>query len=400
MKITLLEKNDILLSNALKVLAHPKIDSVYAIQATDFAVLTGVKLDSNSSNNKQCADLVWTKSSCERRVEYDYGFQNYDVVMDISDRNKAMWANSREACILPVISLDEAKKERDYKIIGEVVVEPNTSIPIVQVGSYPQSLADIKTSAQLSRALARNQLTETGHTYTINTLEMCPYSKDTRTQCFGSLKEYEFEGEKYVQVVATLAQNSDETKHKIHLEASDRIIKNKKSYWVKVEPLTWVADEQNGILISKKGILSGIRFDNSGIYNGKYEQTEMNAFCCNYLSNEINNREQISLNNFKSFAMAQLKNKVVSMQRIQYFQQLLIEAKAYLDKSITGQNLSDTEKEIVNYTKQHIQDMTKRPDETPKSMLQEFCKKPAEQIKQHNSNISFISRLRNLFIRD
>lgn len=400
MKITLLNKENIDSSNVIQILAHPSIVNEYAVQTTDFAVLTGASLNSDLSDTKQYANLIWTKSPCKRNIEYDYGMIEYKVVMDISNRNKAMWPNSREACILPIINLEEAQKERDYKIIGEISDKRAKKVQLVQVGSYPQTLADKKTSVKLTLALKKNQLIKTDKSYTINTLEMFYYTQDIRTQCLTPIQEYEFEGEKYVQVVATLSQNDDKTKNKIQLKDSEYTIKNKKPYWVKVEPLTWLVDEKNGILISQKAILSGIRFDNNNEYNGDFSQTEMNAFCSKYLSKEIHNREDICVENFKSFVMAQLKNKISSMQRLEYFKKLLSLAKYYVGKSITNQELKNNEDQIIKYTKQHIQTMTKQSDETPNSMLRVFCNKNSKPDKQENKSIGLIDCLKNTFQRN
>ena len=399
MKIKLLSKSDIKSSSALKSHEHPNIIDAFAIQATDFAVLTGAIIDKELPNDKQYAKYIWTTASCQRQVEVDYGTFDYDVVMDISS-TRAMWANSRESCILPVVDLEEAKKEKDFEIIHSTRFNSSKSVKIAQVGAYPQSLADVEVSAKLTRALKRNQLTETGKTYTVNALPMPLYTKDMEKQEYSSLKEYEFEGEKYVQVIASLPQTEDETKDKIHLKASNRTIKNKKPYWIKVEPLTWLIDEKKGILISQKAILSGIRFDEQEEYKGNFSQTEMQMFCKKRLSNEINNQIKINLNNFKSFILGQLKNEIASMQRIKYFQQLLLLTKSYLGKSITGADLSQTEQNIVNYTKKHIQDMTTQQTATPKEMLNQFTQKTEETKSGKNKNISPLLRLREIFFRN
>ncbi len=396
MKVTLLDKSDINSSSTLALLVQQDTLQPYAVQASDFAVLTGAFLDKyleNNNHQRQYAQFVWTKSKCK----YIYNNENLDLVMDISTKNNIS-PDSRDACIVPVINLNEAEKEKDFEIINTVPIG-NGIVKLAKVGSYPQSLADIETSAKLTRALKRNKLTETGKTYTINGLPMLSKGNDTRPQTYITLKEYEFEGNKYVQVVASLSQLISETRESVHLDVPCRYVKNKKPYWVKVEPLIWMVDEEKEILISNKAILSGIRFNHTTEYNGDFSQTEMKAFCDTYLSNEITSRGQISLNNFKSFAMAQLKNKVDSMQRVEYFQKLIQTTKSYLGKSITDGTLSSTEKEIVQYTKQHIQNMIAQPNILPQEMLNQFCQKQDED-KVKNNNISGFLWFKHLFSRN
>ena len=55
--------------------------------------------------------------------------------------------------------------------------------------------------------------------------------------------------------------------------------------WVEVSPVKWLIDDKTGILISKKGLVSGIRFLNKSTnYKGDFSKTEMKEYLDRYMS--------------------------------------------------------------------------------------------------------------------
>ena len=58
--------------------------------------------------------------------------------------------------------------------------------------------------------------------------------------------------------------------------------------WVEVSPVKWLIDDKTGILISKKGLVSGIRFLNKSTnYKGDFSKTEMKEYLDRYMSKEL-----------------------------------------------------------------------------------------------------------------
>ena len=65
------------------------------------------------------------------------------------------------------------------------------------------------------------------------------------------------------------------------------IYKNNSYVWIKVEPVEWIVDINNNMLISKDVLLSGIKFDNRNKYNMSFENTKMYNFLNSYMINDM-----------------------------------------------------------------------------------------------------------------
>ena len=116
----------------------------------------------------------------------------------------------------------------------------------VEYGEYPQTLVDSKTQnklekiyllEQLKKEEYRTKMKKTGKVYTFDRLPASPvnFNKPIRPICYDELV---YNNQKYIRL----------------WENCDRYL------WIKVEPIIWLIDEKTGLLISKKILLSGIRF--------------------------------------------------------------------------------------------------------------------------------------------
>lgn len=67
-----------------------------------------------------------------------------------------------------------------------------------------------------------------------------------------------------------------------------RTISSPNGYWIKVEPIEWLVDEENDIAITKKIIVSGIQFDLSLTQNNTtFEETNIKKYLDNHLIKDI-----------------------------------------------------------------------------------------------------------------
>ncbi len=93
-----------------------------------------------------------------------------------------------------------------------------------------------------------------------------------------SFPAYEYNGKKYIRCFPQKLSSLN----KLH---DGRAIDIDRAYWVSVEPVEWLVDEDNDIALSKHLLLSGIPFDtkNSKDYEGSF----MKEFMDNYFSKDI-----------------------------------------------------------------------------------------------------------------
>ena len=121
----------------------------------------------------------------------------------------------------------------------------------VEYGEYPQNAADSRMQNILESEYNKG-MNETGRSYTFNSVKY--------NDCYTAFKpvtyeEYEYQGKKYIRIKA----NSEFGDSKFMLSNGVRY-KSGDYVWVEVSPVKWLIDDKAGILISKKGLVSGIRF--------------------------------------------------------------------------------------------------------------------------------------------
>lgn len=97
-------------------------------------------------------------------------------------------------------------------------------------------------------------------------------------------EEYEYQGKKYIRIKPVYRYFYAED-----LEFSNgNKYENKDYFWVEVSPVKWLIDDKTKTLISKKGLISGIRFLSSDIpYKGDFSKTEMYMFLNKYMVKDL-----------------------------------------------------------------------------------------------------------------
>lgn len=149
----------------------------------------------------------------------------------------------------------------------------------VEYGEYPQNAADSKMPNILESEYNRG-MNKTGRSYTFDSVKYDDYDTGFKPVTY---EEYEYQGKKYIRIKA----NSDFCGDKFML--SNGVQYRDGDYvWVEVSPVKWLIDDKTGILISKKGLVSGIRFLNKSTnYKGDFSKTEMKEYLDRYMSKEL-----------------------------------------------------------------------------------------------------------------
>ena len=145
----------------------------------------------------------------------------------------------------------------------------------VEYGEYPQNAADSRMQNILESEYNRG-MNKTGRSYTFDSVKYDDYALGFKPATY---EEYEYQGKEYIRIKA----NSDFDGNKFKLSNGVEY-RNGDYVWVEVSPVKWLIDDKARILISKKGLVSGIRFlDKKTDYRGDFDRTEMKEYLDRYM---------------------------------------------------------------------------------------------------------------------
>ena len=270
-ELTLLSEGQIWGNNSESQL---EVISKYGTKAaiTDLCILTGGYLyeytDYNIDEDRSLTgrtSCFWTRSddgdNDVREVDADgdrvdvYRYKRYDVV--------------RPALQSSVIfSKISPNRVRGYNGTEEV-----------EFGEYPQNAADSRMQNILESEYKRG-MSKTGRSYTFDSVKN--YDDNTGFKPV-TYEEYEYQENKYIRIKA----NSYFAGGKFML-SNGACYRNGDYVWVEVSPVKWLIDDKAGILISKKGLVSGIRFlDSKTDYEGDFNRTEMKEYLDKYMIKDL-----------------------------------------------------------------------------------------------------------------
>ena len=239
---------------------------------TDLCVLTGSYLcedtDYNIDEDKSLTGRTswfWTRSDDDDndvRTVYDTGDRDSECRYEI---NGAVRPALQSSVIFSQIS---PNRVRGYNGTEEV-----------EYGEYPQNAADSRMQNILESEYNRG-MNKTGRSYTFDSVKYDDYDTGFKPVTY---EEYEYQGKEYIRIKA----NSDFDGNKFKLSNGVEY-RNGDYVWVEVSPVKWLIDDRTGILISKKGLVSGIRFlDKRTNYKGDFDRTEMKEYLDRYMLRDL-----------------------------------------------------------------------------------------------------------------
>ena len=149
----------------------------------------------------------------------------------------------------------------------------------VEFGEYPQNAANSRMQNILESEYNRG-MNKTGRSYTFDSVKYNDYDTGFKPVTY---EEYKYQGKKYIRIKA----NSDFGGGKFML-STGACYRNGDYVWVEVSPVKWLIDDENNQLISKKGLVSGIRFlDKRTNYKGDFDRTEMKEYLDKYMVKDL-----------------------------------------------------------------------------------------------------------------
>ena len=240
---------------------------------TDFAILLGGFVSAydytrEGNNNTNRTGWWWTRIP-------------FKIVGASGILGTCYFLNSHSGGIRPILPFS-------YILTDCSFVDNKFDIKEAIFGEYPQYLADLQTAKTLELNYKVNCLNETGKNYTINYIK---FSDNNKVNNFRTLKEYEYDGKKYIRFVGDSNNNSS-------LLSDGRHICVYSPYWIKVEPISWFVDEKNDIAVSKRLLTSGIPFRSTFNHKTDYENSDIYIFLNEYMikdiiPSKINNKQLI-----------------------------------------------------------------------------------------------------------
>ena len=240
---------------------------------TDLVLLTGgfcgerfPYMELDHINLKGRTGLVYTQTSDgygDVRSIYRDGSRCYE------------YRYKRNGAIRPVLLLSSV-----FSQISPNRVSGDNGTEEVEYGEYPQYAPDENTQRILENEYQSGKLKKTGKNYTFDRTKPHYYLQGFQAVTYD---EYEYNGKKYTRVIA----NPDHYDEYFMLSNGERYEKGD-YVWVEVSPVKWLIDDKTGILVSKIGLLAGIRFHTKEKkYNGDFSTTEMKEYLDKYMSKDL-----------------------------------------------------------------------------------------------------------------
>ena len=149
----------------------------------------------------------------------------------------------------------------------------------VEYGEYPQYAVDDGMQRILESELNRG-LNKTGRNYTFDSTKYNDYYIGFKGITYD---EYEYQGRKFIRVKA----NSNFGDGRFEL-SNGIVYRDGDFVWVEVSPVKWLVDDKTETLISKIGLVSGIRYLDRGTnYKGDFDRTEMKSYLDKHMSRDL-----------------------------------------------------------------------------------------------------------------
>ena len=239
---------------------------------TDLCVLTGSYLCDDTdyyidedSSLKGRTSWFWTRSDDNAN----------DVRAVAEDGNMYdRYSHIRHGVVRPVL-----KSSVIFSQISPNRVRGYNGTEEVEYGEYPQYAADSRMQSILELEYNRG-IKKTGRSYTFDSVKYDDYCTGFKPVTY---EEYEYQEKKYIRIRA----NSDFGGNKFKL-SNGAFYRDDDYVWVEVSPVKWLIDDRTGILVSKIGLVSGIRFlGRNHNYKGDFSRTEMKEYLDRYMIHDL-----------------------------------------------------------------------------------------------------------------
>lgn len=158
-------------------------------------------------------------------------------------------------------------------------VVANDGILEVEYGYYPQNAVSSLMQNTLETSYNNGILKSTGNTYTVDSRRYDDYDNGFLAK---TIYEYEYNGKRYVRVEANSDFGGDKFKLSNGMEYRDNDF-----VWVEVEPVKWLVDQDNDIILSEKLLFAGVQFNNKRNYKGDFLNMDIKQYMDRFFSKDL-----------------------------------------------------------------------------------------------------------------
>ena len=236
---------------------------------TDLCILTGGYLCEDTIDEDRSltgrTSCFWTRS--------DDGDNDVRVVNKYGSNRDSYFRYARNGAVRPALQSSVI-----FSQISPNKVSGYNGTEEVEFGKYPQNAADSIMQNILELEYKRG-MNKTGRSYTFDSVKYDDYDTGFKPVTY---EEYEYQGKEYIRIKVN---SSFIFKFMLSNGACYR---NGDYVWIEVAPVKWLIDDENNQLISKKGLVSGIRFlDKYKEYYGNFNKTEMYEYLNKYMIKDL-----------------------------------------------------------------------------------------------------------------
>lgn len=240
--------------------------------STDLAVILGAYVNS---------DVSVETSTGKARASWWWSASKGDTL-----KVRAVFSDGTKYWIIPNRRCDGFRPASSFSSIKDLPngVRGSDGILRIQDGYYPQTIVSDRAAKNLDKLFKKGTLKKTGHRFTFDSRDYGEYSKGFEPR---TVEEYECDGARFVRVQC--------------LDSDPSILSNNEKartgefYWVKVEPITWLVDEDEKIILSERLLFSGIQFDTASDYYGDFTKTFAHKYLNDYFAKEIRSGMKLNL---------------------------------------------------------------------------------------------------------
>ena len=256
---------------------------------TDFAIETGAYITEdyikNDFERENRAGYYYTDNLDSDGDVYIAGNEDSDYVEPITTRNTC------GRITLPYDNL--------FQISMDELQMNEYGIPYLEYGMYPQKAAFKHDQKILEYMYKNDSLNKTGKVYTIDSVLINDENSDFKPN---KLYEYEYEGKKYIRIKA----NPNVIDEYFELSNGERYIDGD-YIWNEIQPVKWLVDKKNKVIVSEKLLFSGIQY------------RFLNQYINNYFSNELLQNDISNINNqdlIPYFNLILLENNYINLRNL------------------------------------------------------------------------------------
>lgn len=223
-----------------QVFGESKIEVIgAACEASDFAVLTGAKMNDDGncewflSSAAGCGDVCMVDAKGERKMAYATAYGSVRPAFEGANVSKGSF----------IMTKDTRRSQ------------------IFEFGEYPQNAASRDAANILEGEFSKGRLRKTGKKYSV------------------VYDEYLYEDKKYIRVPYAFEKKSALSNGKTY-KLGDAV-------WIKVSPIEWIYDEKAAMSVSRSVLVSGQLYSSDCYYDGEFEKTAIYKFLNTIFAEEI-----------------------------------------------------------------------------------------------------------------